>query len=94
MRDIERLIVNNKVGDHTPQMRGNGAIENVFSKSVTQIEGNFAEKYISFDSSYLSERKNHYDVQTLANRNSRKRSKREDQSASMSNACEVKCNIF
>ena len=93
MRDIEKLIVNGKIGDQ-PQYRGNGAVENVFSKSVTQIEGKFAEKYISFDSSYLSERKSHYEGQTFPTRSSRKRSKKDDQSASMSNACEVKCNIF
>lgn len=86
MMEIEELITQNKL-DQGP---------NSYNKSDFQ---NYTAQYASLQSSLMSERtskvKSHYDSQRLnGTGNPRKKSRRDDDSLSISNPCDVKCNIF
>jgi len=91
MMEIEEIITQNKLGQaQVPS-------GNFYVKSVGQNDDKNTEKFVSFHSSLMSERteriKGHYENSKL-NGISKKKTNKEDDSLSISNPCEVKCNIF
>ena len=87
MMEIEELLTHNKLD----QVSGGG---NNYTKSELQ---NFTAHYASHQSSLMSERTervtSHYGSQGL-NGVGKKKMKRDDDSLSISNPCDVRCNIF